>query len=72
MIKIETENKIESDSGNDIVNVHFQAKGTHNEIVQDIASILGTFEERMPEALHEAIILRMLVDNESEVENEED
>ena len=72
MIKIETENKIQSDSGSDIVNVKFEAKGTHNQIVQDIASILGTFEERLPEVLHEAIVLRMLTDNESEVENEED
>lgn len=72
MIKIETESKLQSDSGKDIVGVQLQAKGTRDTIVIEIASILGTFEERMPEALHEAIVLRMLVDNESEVENEED
>ena len=67
MIKIETESKLQSDSGHDIVNVHFSAKGTRDTIVKEIASILGTFEERMPEALRQAIALRMLVDNESEV-----
>ena len=72
MIKIKTESKLQSDSGNDIVTVNIESEGTRGAIVREIASILGTLEERMPELLHEAIVLRMIVDNESEVEDEED
>lgn len=72
MIKIDATSKIQSDSGKDVVRLEMKVEGTQDTILRELITILGAFEQRMPDLLMTAIAYKI---NEEELEgmdNEDD